>query len=104
MTHTHPQKKQKEKNPDKKEDCNPPLPRWTTNMIVDKEKMTTTWMKIKEQEVAKPNFLASCLKCLTETTASQDWTSIQLRETGTPLLGAPPLPQEATLEHLSSLP
>lgn len=43
-----------------------------TSMTVDKENMTTTWMKIRGQEVAKLSFLASYLECLIATTASQD--------------------------------
>lgn len=45
--------------------------------IGDTEKMTATWRKIRERTIAKLSFLAStAIKCLTETTASQDWRSI----------------------------
>lgn len=71
-THTHTRKKHTKKN-----SVVPPCPTlWMTSRIGDKKKMTTPWRKIRQREVAKLSFSVSYLKCLTETTATQDWRSI----------------------------
>lgn len=91
VTYTSPKEASKQKKT-KEKSAIPPCLRWMTNMIVDKEKMTTTWMKIKEKEVAKLNFLASYLKCLTETAASQDWNSISAQRKRDITSGCPSTP------------
>lgn len=54
--------------------------------------MTTTWRKIRERELARLSFLVSYLKCLIETTASQDWRSIPAQRSRGTSSGCPSTP------------